>query len=142
MSIGQRALIAGENLEIRFKEVVEDSRCPRDVMCIWAGRVTCMVELTHVGCSYRMVLTEPGLTDEYSMETYEGYRLTFHVTPYPEAGEKIPSDAYRLQLMVSRLDQLTERVASVIAAPHSFVEHDITMVSYCRGRYLLHEAKM
>src|SRR4030042_6598201 len=68
LSIGQRALIAGENLGIRFEEVTEDSRCPRGVTCIWAGRVTCMVEITQAGSSYRMALTESGLTDEYSRE--------------------------------------------------------------------------
>ena len=64
LSMGQRALIEGENLGIRFEEVTEDSRCPRGVTCIWAGRVTCMVEITQSGSSYRMALTEPGLSDE------------------------------------------------------------------------------
>lgn len=41
-----------------------------------------MVELTHAGSSYCMALTELGLTDEYSRESYEGHELTFHVTPY------------------------------------------------------------
>lgn len=140
LSMGQRALIPGENLEIRFDEVIEDSRCPRDVTCIWAGRVTCTVELTHVGSSYRMALTEPGLTDEYSKEMYEGYELTFHVTPYPEAGKKILRDAYWLHLIVSKLPRLTNRLGSVIAEPFSFEGQDITVVGYYRGWDLLHEA--
>ena len=138
--MGQRALIAGENLEIRFEEVIEDSRCPRDVICIWAGRVTCMIELTHAGSSYRMALTEPGLTDEYSKERYEGYEFTFHVTPYPEAAKKIPTDAYWLHLIVSKLSKLTEKLGSVIADPFSFEGQDITVVGYYRGWDLLHEA--
>jgi len=140
LSIGQSATIAGENLRIRFAEVLEDSRCPRDVICIWAGRVSCIVELTYAGSSYRMALTEPGLTDEYSKERYEGYEITFHVIPYPEAGEKISRDTYRLQLIVSRLAQLTERVGSVIADPYSFEGQNITVVGYYRGWDLLHEA--
>jgi len=137
--MGQRALIVGENLEIRFDEVIEDSRCPRDVICVWAGRVTCMVELTCAGSSYRMALTEPGLTDDYSKERYEGYELTFHVTPYPEAGKKIATDAYRLHLIVSKLPKLANRLGSVIAEPFSFEGHDITVVGYYRGWDLLHE---
>jgi hypothetical protein len=107
LSVGQRASIAGENLAIRFEEVLEDSRCPRDVVCIWAGRVTCMVEITHAGSSYRMSLTELGLTDEYSSERYEGYELAFHVTPHPEAGRKIPTDTYRLHGIISKLPEPT-----------------------------------
>lgn len=115
LSTGQRALIAGEDLSIRFEEVTEDSRCPREVTCIWAGRVTCMVELVHAGSSYRMALTEPGLTDEYSRERYEEYELTFHVTPYPKVGKKIPMDAYRLHLTVSKLSEPTKIIGSIIA---------------------------
>ena len=140
LSMGQRALIAGENLGIRFEEVTEDSRCPREVTCIWAGRVTCMVEITHEGSSYHMALTESGLTDEYSRERYEGYELAFHVTPYPEAGKKILPDAYRLHLTVSKPPKLTERLGAVIAEPFSFEGQDITVVGYYRGWDLLQEA--
>jgi len=135
---GQRASIAGENLEIRFQEVTEDSRCPSNVTCIWAGRVTCMVELKQAGSSYRMALTESGLTSEYSKETYEGYELAFHVTPYPVAGQKIAKDEYRLHLIVSKPQQ-TGILGSVIAKPLSFKDQDITVVGYYRGWDLLHE---
>jgi len=103
LSIGQRAFIAGENLEVKFKEVTEDSRCPSGVTCVWEGRVTCVVELTQAGVSNQMSLTEPGLTDEYSRERYQGYEFAFHVTPYPEAGKNIPADKYRLYLIVAKL---------------------------------------
>lgn len=138
--MGQRASIVGENLAIRFEEVIEDSRCPRDVVCIWAGRVTCVVGLTHAGSSYRMALTEPGLADGYPKERYQGYELAFHVTPYPEAGKKVLTEAYRLHLIVSELPELTNRLGSVIAEPFSFEGQDITVVGYYRGWDLLHEA--
>jgi hypothetical protein len=140
LSIGQHAFITGENLEVRFKEVIEDSRCPRGVTCIWAGRVTCMIELTHASSSYRMVLTESGLTNEYSRERYEGYELAFHVTPYPEVSKKIPRDAYRLHLIISKLPEQTKIIGSIIAEPFAFERQDITIVGYYRGWDLLHEA--
>ncbi len=140
LSMGQRALIAGENLGIRFEEVTEDSRCPREVTCIWAGRVTCMVEITQGGSSYRMTLTEPGLSDEYSRETYEGYELAFHVTPYPEAGKKIAKDLYRLHLIISEVPGLTGIIGPIIAEPFAFEGQDITIVGYYRGWDLLQEA--
>lgn len=102
LAIGQTAEITGESLKIKFLEVVEDSRCPMNVTCIWAGRVSAVVEIKEEGPVYKMVLTEPGLTDEPSRETYQGYSLSFHVTPYPEAGKKIAADEYRLSLTVTR----------------------------------------
>jgi hypothetical protein len=102
LAIGQSAQIAGENLVIKFEEVVEDSRCPKDVVCVWAGRVSCAVEITYNGSPYRMVLVQPGLTDQHIGETYEKYQLTFNVEPYPEAGKAISKDEYRLLLTVSK----------------------------------------
>ena len=102
LSIGQSASIAGENLEIRFEEVVEDSRCPKNVNCIWAGRFSCIVQITDSDSPYRMVLTEPGLTDQSAGEAYKEYQLTFQVEPYPEEGKKIAADEYRLLLIVSK----------------------------------------
>jgi hypothetical protein len=37
LGIGQTANIDGEKLVIKFKAVVEDSRCPVNVVCVWAG---------------------------------------------------------------------------------------------------------
>jgi len=102
LSIGQSATIKGQSLRITFEDVIEDSRCPSDVTCIWAGRVSCIIKLADGSAPYRMVLTESGLTDQYTSETYREYQLAFHVRPYPEAGQSIRRDEYRLQLIVSK----------------------------------------
>jgi hypothetical protein len=140
LSIGQCVFITGENLEVRFKEVVGDSRCPRGVICIWEGRVSCVVELAKTGSLYRMVLTEPGLTDEYTKERYEDYEIAFHVTPYPETGKQIAKDTYRLHLIINKLPELTEIISSIIAEPFAFEGENITIVGYYCGWDLLHEA--
>jgi hypothetical protein len=142
LSIGQHVSVTGEDLTVSFEEVTEDSRCPSDVTCVWAGRVSCVVELTHTGSSYRMTLTEPGLTSEYTTEEYEEYELAFHVTPYPEAGKKIGNDAYRLHLIISKLPEPTQIVGSIIAEPFAFEGKDITVIGYYRGWDLLHEVGM
>ena len=103
LSPGQRVSIAREDLEVKFKEVTEDSRCPKGATCVWAGRVTCALELTHAGVSKPISLTETGLTDEYSRAMYEGFEFAFQVTPYPHVGEKIAKAKYRLHLTINKL---------------------------------------
>jgi hypothetical protein len=142
LSIGQHASVTGEDLAFSFEEVTEDSRCPSDVTCVWAGRVSCVVKLTHAGSSDRMTLTEPGLTSEYTTEVYEEYKLAFHVTPYPEAGKEMGDDAYRLHLIISKLPELSQVVGSIIAEPLAFEGENITVIGYYRGWDLLHEADM
>lgn len=38
-------LIQGEKNEIKFTRLVEDSRCPPDVQCVWAGQVAVQINL-------------------------------------------------------------------------------------------------
>jgi hypothetical protein len=106
LAIGQQVSVAAENLEIKFLEVVSDSRCPTGVYCPWQGQVSCLVQVTKANISsppYKMVLTQPGLTEEYAKETFDGHEISFSVMPYPVAGKSIPTADYRLQLIVNRL---------------------------------------
>ena len=101
LSIGQSAQIEGENLQFRFEEVLEDSRCATGATCIWEGRVSLVVEIKDNGSPYRMVLIQYGLNNQYVSETYKEYQLSFKVNPYPELGTEIATDDYRLLLTVS-----------------------------------------
>lgn len=42
-------LLTFSNKAIRFKEVVSDSRCPKEVTCVWAGEAKVLVELFENG---------------------------------------------------------------------------------------------
>jgi hypothetical protein len=42
---GTKAVLAGTTLGVRFVGIVEDSRCPRDTTCIWAGEVRAAFEI-------------------------------------------------------------------------------------------------
>ncbi|HEY31985.1 MAG TPA: hypothetical protein G4O10_02625 [Dehalococcoidia bacterium] len=103
LAIGQKAIITGEDLEIRFREVSEDSRCARDVVCVWEGQVVCLLEVRRGGVSEEITLTQPGLTDQSARQFYQGYFFTFNVEPYPEEAEKpIKCSEYRLRLTITR----------------------------------------
>jgi len=102
LAMGQQASMTGESLGIRFEAVVGDSRCPQDVNCIWAGEVTCTVLVTRGNSSHLMELTERGLSSGYATERYQEYDLSFHVEPYPKAGQEIPANEYRLKLIVGK----------------------------------------
>jgi hypothetical protein len=63
LAIGQSATISSENLKIEFLDVTADSRCPKDVECVWAGEVSCSLQITQNGISEQVKLTQPGLSD-------------------------------------------------------------------------------
>ncbi len=101
LRIGQTAEIKNEPLAIRFNGVTGDSRCPKGVTCVWAGEVKCDATVTHQGASSNITFTQMGST-EPSSETYKGYKFTFSVQPYPEAGKQIAPADYRLVLTVEK----------------------------------------
>ena len=102
LHVGETAEIEGEELQIKFLEVLEDSRCPRGVTCVWEGRVSCMTEITYRESLHRITLTQPGLTDWPIKESFEQYQISFDVEPYPEAGKEIPEDDYLLVLRITK----------------------------------------
>ena len=102
LAVGQSASVDGEDLVIKFIDVIADSRCPSGVECIWQGEVACLVEITHSGTGQQKVLTHRGLTQELSKAEFGSYQLIYSVEPYPEAGKAIKKSAYRLNLLVTK----------------------------------------
>ena len=103
LALGQSAVIRGENLEITFEEVIGDSRCPSDVQCVWEGRATYLIQIADGSASYKLTLSEPGLSDEGGSETYRDYQIVSHLEPYPISGKEISKGEYRLLLTVSKV---------------------------------------
>ena len=97
LAIGQVSGIAGEDLRVKFIEVVTDSRCPEGAVCIWAGQASSLVELTHAKTPNRLVLTQPDGTGSFL-----DYEIAFDLQPYPQVGRNIEDKDYRLKLKITR----------------------------------------
>ena len=102
LSMGQTVSIQGEELKLRFLEVIGDSRCPKDVTCVWQGQASCLVEITYSELLHKVTLIQPGLSEEPSQIDFNDYLIKFNLTPYPEAGKEIKKNDYRLRLVVTR----------------------------------------
>ena len=101
---GQEAVIASENLRLRFGQVLEDSRCPARVECVWTGQARIAVVVQPDGGEPSTVTFNtnpaPGQTvnvvavGEYSIELQS-------LDPYPQSPEEpIPFEDYRATLVV------------------------------------------
>lgn len=98
---GQSAIVKGEELTVRFIEVAADSRCPRGATCIRAGEAISQVEITSQGTTYPLALTQPGLSEPPKTD-FKNYEITFDLRPYPQVGEELKKEDYRLQLEIVR----------------------------------------
>jgi len=100
MKMGQAVEVAGENLNIKFKDITEDSRCPKGVVCVWAGQVSALIQISAGDGQEELILTEPGSSP--NTIAYRQYTISHQITPYPEAGKAINKADYRLQLTISK----------------------------------------
>jgi len=95
--LGQVATVGGAR--IRPIEVLEDSRCPSNVVCIWAGRLVLLAEVSYRGGSeeYRGKLTL-GEPLQLGQET-----VTLVATePGTRAGKPTDPRAYRFTFAYGR----------------------------------------
>ncbi len=104
LGIGQqKTVVAGDKFRIKFISVLEDSRCPRDVKCIWSGNAKIKVQVTMVG--------GPAKTFEFNTTTggplggqLDSYSINLvSLTPHPNGNRKIRQRDYRATISVNRL---------------------------------------
>ncbi|MDP2687194.1 MAG: hypothetical protein Q8O62_08230 [Aequorivita sp.] len=83
---GETVIVKG--VSIKFLEVIEDSRCPKDVTCIWAGRAIVKVEVIANGKKEEKILTfgeiRPG--EEKNTNLYNSGKFAINgltLNPYP-----------------------------------------------------------
>ncbi len=96
---GQSAKIESEDLTLKFEKVLNDSRCPVGVTCIWEGQIQCLLTVKTPNKTEQITLTLSGSEDDAS-QLYGQYRIEFNVTPYPVANETISANDYRLELRI------------------------------------------
>lgn len=73
------------NMSLCFDAVVEDSRCPKKVECIWAGRAIARFTLSANNNTHSFALTASSAMPPFAKDTIlEGYKIKFtNLYPYP-----------------------------------------------------------
>lgn len=98
IAVGQEARLQGSNVVIRFRGVTEDSRCPSDVQCVWAGNAVARFDLSGGALAEAALNT----TLDPKSVVYSGYTMTLvGLKPTPRSGTKIPALDYVATLRVN-----------------------------------------
>ncbi len=92
-----------EGVTITVTEVVEDSRCPLGVECIWAGRVVVKVNLSKPSGNFTENVE---LGQSLTIDTEEVQFVS--VAPHPRAGEVIAPSDYRFGFEVAPISKAVE----------------------------------
>jgi len=99
LAVGQEARVNGTPLSIRFRSVGEDSRCPSDVQCVWAGNA--VVRITLASSSGGSSEASLNTTLEPKSVVFSGYRIRMAgLKPVPRSGTAVPAAEYVVTLEV------------------------------------------
>ncbi|MDY6948446.1 MAG: hypothetical protein SXG53_22325 [Pseudomonadota bacterium] len=96
---GAAAAFKPAGIVVQFVSVVTDSRCPREVTCMWAGEVKVLLSI------------QDSQQPPRRQEILEGghvvsgdYRVTVvRVQPEPASSGKIPRESYRATLQLQKI---------------------------------------
>ncbi|MBD3299560.1 MAG: hypothetical protein GF341_12960, partial [candidate division Zixibacteria bacterium] len=108
--IGETVTVTNEGVSVTFMEVIEDSRCPTDVVCFWEGQVTLGLEVVDLPSDtfFVPVSMRPGTLGPIPPpKDTLGFRFALiDVTPYPVSTDTIADSEYVARLAVFRLDAI------------------------------------
>jgi len=100
LPIGKTAAFNGNGVRITFKQVPEDSRCPVDVQCVWAGEAKIELSVSAGGAAETRVVS---LTPPDNETTVGDTRIRFvGLLPVPRQADRDKPREYVAQLVVTR----------------------------------------
>lgn len=105
---GENKFLKEAGMNLTFKGISEDSRCPKDVNCMWAGVAVAQVEV--MGLATRPMMINLASTDNKSRNysttsEFNGYSISLaNVTPYPESAEgtKALKGKYKIGIVIKK----------------------------------------
>lgn len=95
---GATISLKATEMKVRFIAVTEDSRCPRDVTCVWAGEVKARIEIQHGSQVASPVEILAGGSTVAGV-----YRVTLvRIEPQPTSTARIAPEDYRATLLIEK----------------------------------------
>lgn len=101
VKFGETVSSKSTRVKTKLVEIIEDSRCPEDVDCIWAGRVTIKVTVTiKKGTPVDIELS----SDHKPSVDVGSYRLTLNeVAPKRKIGSPVTKEDYVADLTIEKI---------------------------------------
>lgn len=103
IKLNETLYLDGENVSLKFDDVLQDSRCPLDVICIWEGNASVALILSENSNKHDIVLNtyRPFGRDT----TINNYKITLvDVHPYPMSDNTIDKSKYSVDILLELLN--------------------------------------
>jgi hypothetical protein len=101
LKINQEAAIEGEGLSVVFESVLEDSRCPEGVDCIWSGNAKIRIRSSKQ--KHAPASIELNTHIEPKLSSYLDYEIKLvALKPRPKADKPVQSNEYKAALIITK----------------------------------------
>ena len=102
LKVGETAVF--EDTFLTFTAVSEDSRCPKDVTCVWEGQA--IVELDVVGSDGRTSQLQLNTNPPENNLTNDQYSIQLQdLAPYPQTSNQIPQELYEATFIIEQAQE-------------------------------------
>ena len=103
LHVGQQVALEGESLKIKFASVANDSRCPREVTCVWAGNAEVLIQAEQSGKTTNLMLNTNG-GEKFPREAQlDRYKVTLvSLNPQPSRDKGIKATDYEATLLIRK----------------------------------------
>lgn len=93
----------GEHVQLCFDSLIEDSRCPSGVECVWAGAAIAKFSFSVNQDQHPVTLSTLDLHVFPSDTTLMGYKIAFiNLSPYPDININHDLSDYKAELRISK----------------------------------------
>lgn len=101
---GQTAAVKGTDTRITFKQVREDSRCPVDVTCVWAGDAKLEILISRTGAADDTRILSLSITPPGNEARAGNLRIRFvSLAPVPRQADGNAPRNYRAEFVTDEL---------------------------------------
>ena len=132
LRLNQMAQIPLHDIQIRFSKILEDSRCPSDVQCVWEGNVRIQLDILKEERELRSIdfsLGADNITRMYLLDKF--YLELIRVESYPTSSsdETLPSDYSAVFVVEPQIgndkekNEKEEKLSSSPSIPLQFKNH-------------------
>lgn len=105
---GENKFLKEQQMNVTFKGISEDSRCPKDVQCVWSGVAVAQVEVmttTSRPMTLQIASIENAGKNYHKSAFFSGYEIQLaEVTPYPEnpKGKDALKGNYKIGIIIKK----------------------------------------
>ncbi len=102
VQINQQKTVAKNKLTIKFVSLIEDSRCPSDTNCIWAGNARITIKVSNGKSAAKTFELNTNLKPQ--TVSFAGYEIKLaSLTPQPATNIRINRNGYTATFAITKI---------------------------------------